>query len=155
MTLRECAEVLISLFPDSPKAAAAPLSLLSFSLCLSLSLLKPSHFCLFFPLHCFSLFSLSVLLSHPLFILFFLLLLPAQQAAVLLWGQCWLCVRCHVVSSASRTLRCSGRDGPSRSVEPKQWHWGEAPHTNIFAHTPTSSRLSLPKLQATPLTPLV
>lgn len=43
----------------------------------------------------------------------------AQQAALLLWRQCRLCLRCHVVASASRTLRLRGRDGAPGSVEPE------------------------------------
>lgn len=43
----------------------------------------------------------------------------AQQAALLLWRQCRLCLRCHVVASASRALRLRGRDGAPGSVEPE------------------------------------
>lgn len=49
-----------------------------------------------------------------------------QQAAVLLWRQCGLCLRCHVVSSTPCALRHGGRDGTSWPVEPQQWYRGQS-----------------------------
>lgn len=125
-----------------PKAEAAPLCLklthslspFLFTRCLSLYFFAVHLQCviscnlsifssIFF---CTVLFR-TVPLKHSSTVIFLFSLapsLPAQQTAVLFWGQCRLCVWCHVVARASCHVRRRGRHGPPGPVEPQQRHGG-------------------------------